>query len=39
MLKILIIIALISNILIKAKIFRLNKIRSYKNTNKNKYLR
>ena len=38
MLKILIIIAFIMNILIKAKIFRLNKIRFYKNINKNKYL-
>ena len=39
MLKILIIIAFIINILIKAKIFRLDKIRFYKNINKKEYLR
>ena len=39
MLKILIIIALIMNILIKVKIFRFNKMRFYKNINKNEYLR
>ena len=39
MLKILIIIALITNISIKMKIFRFNKIRFYKNTSENKYLR
>ena len=38
MLKTLIIIAFTINILIKVKIFRLNKIRFYKNMNKSKYL-